>query len=352
MNWCYRKQVSDLHLYTLKFVNMKKKLLVASIFISFFSHAQNAKFDSTSLNNFSLFGDIGVGIFEDDVNADLHILKVCQGFEINKLEKQPYLRLEFEKDYTHLKYNYPNQVCNQKQDIDYNERWDFNIDNRYLWFENSSRLRTSVTTPLYLSKLGSVGIGNIPPTFPHAKLYVERSILISNSEGVNGYGILIDDAERLVFKPQKSSSSSKPKDFNSDDKCILISREGQLVIGSELLEKSEHYSNYKLSVCGKIVANEFVVVPLKDNWADFVFDDNYKFLSLSELDKYISLNKHLPDVPTQEEVRNNGYNLNDMNTILLRKVEELTLYLIDQNKEMNILKKEVHDLQKLVTTKF
>lgn len=99
---------------------------------------------------------------------------------------------------------------------------------------------------------------------------------------------------------------------------------------------------YKLAVAGKAVAEE-INVKLQANWPDYVFDGHYKLPVLSDLDEFIRANKHLPDVPTAEDVKQNGLSLGEMNAILLKKVEELTMYVIAQQKEIENLKQHVYE---------
>ncbi|RZJ76953.1 MAG: hypothetical protein EOO45_00280 [Flavobacterium sp.] len=96
----------------------------------------------------------------------------------------------------------------------------------------------------------------------------------------------------------------------------------------------------KLSVKGKIRAQEVKVD--MNGWADFVFTDHYKLLSLDSLANYIQMNKHLPGIPSTAEVLQNGIALGEMNKNLLQKVEELSLYAIEQNK---IIKAQATDLK-------
>ena len=96
------------------------------------------------------------------------------------------------------------------------------------------------------------------------------------------------------------------------------------------------YNTFALSVNGNIVAQQ-VQVETSD-WADFVFDKGYKLPTLYSLEAYISHNKHLPDVPSECDAIEKGVNLGEMNKKLLQKVEELTLYLIQQQKEIDALK--------------
>lgn len=88
--------------------------------------------------------------------------------------------------------------------------------------------------------------------------------------------------------------------------------------------------SFKLAVEGKIGAREINV--LTGPWPDYVFEQNYSLPTLAELEAYIKVNKHLPEVPSASVVEENGVNLGEMNMLLLKKVEELTLYVIEQNK--------------------
>jgi hypothetical protein len=75
--------------------------------------------------------------------------------------------------------------------------------------------------------------------------------------------------------------------------------------------------------------------------ADFVFDNNYKLLSLTEVENYIFQHKHLPDISPATEMQTNGVNIGDMLNKLLQKIEELTLYSIHQDKENAELGKQL-----------
>ena len=101
---------------------------------------------------------------------------------------------------------------------------------------------------------------------------------------------------------------------------------------------------YKLSVAGTIGCGEVIVEDIT-GWADFVFEDGYNLMSLKDLDQYIQKNKHLPEIPTTAEVQENGISIGEMNAKLLQKIEELTLYVIEQNKEMEKFKDELSQLK-------
>jgi hypothetical protein len=80
-------------------------------------------------------------------------------------------------------------------------------------------------------------------------------------------------------------------------------------------------------------------------WPDYVFEKDYHLMPLKELEEYIQTNKHLPNIPCQEQVLKDGVELGEMNVKLLEKIEELTRYLIEQNKELKVLKEEVNQLK-------
>ncbi len=100
---------------------------------------------------------------------------------------------------------------------------------------------------------------------------------------------------------------------------------------------------YKLSVNGKVRANS---VKVYTDWADFVFEKNYKLPLLEEVELYIKKNGHLKDIPSENDVEQNGIELGEMNKLLLQKVEELTLYLISQNKDIEAMKIQIEKLKK------
>lgn len=95
---------------------------------------------------------------------------------------------------------------------------------------------------------------------------------------------------------------------------------------------------YMLSVKGGIRAKEVVV---ESGWSDFVFEDDYKLRSLEEVEGFIEENGHLPEIPSAKEVHENGAKVSETITKLLQKVEELTLYTIAQQKEINKLKSQL-----------
>ncbi|MCZ2224133.1 MAG: hypothetical protein LC122_10955, partial [Chitinophagales bacterium] len=103
------------------------------------------------------------------------------------------------------------------------------------------------------------------------------------------------------------------------------------------------------------VLTDSIRVALAGDWADYVFEENYQLKPLSEVEQFIKTHKHLPNIPSAKEVKNSGVNLVEMNNKLLEKTEELTLYIIEQNKKLEqqekqntILKNQVEEQQKQI----
>ncbi len=110
-------------------------------------------------------------------------------------------------------------------------------------------------------------------------------------------------------------------------------------------------SDFDLHVNGDIKTKRVKVTPT--GWADFVFADNYELPTLKSVETFISKNKHLPDIPSEREVLEQGVYIDDMDVKLLQKVEELTLYLIEQEKRIDKLEttneKLVNKVKELTT---
>ena len=101
-------------------------------------------------------------------------------------------------------------------------------------------------------------------------------------------------------------------------------------------------SGYKLAVDGGILCEEVKVISNVPS-SDYVFEKDYNLRSLGEVEAYVNENKHLPDVPSAKEFKENGYKMGDMDNLLLQKIEELTLYIIEQQKQIDELKSKLNE---------
>jgi len=121
----------------------------------------------------------------------------------------------------------------------------------------------------------------------------------------------------------------------------------QLFIGTSTTDE-DNASAYELLVDGQALIEE-VKIELSGNWPDYVFEPEYKRLNLNELEAYVSQHKHLPGVKSAKEVEEEGgHNLGETQRQLLEKIEELTLYLIEVNKEKEALQEQLQALTKRV----
>ena len=206
-------------------------------------------------------------------------------------------------------------------------------------------------TNIYNNNSGYVGIGT--SNAPTNLLEVNRNmtgpqIIIHNLGGNGGAGFtMIDDKYNATWKFKavtgggfKIRDNSNTMDVlvmepNSAANAIYIQTGGNVGIGTSS-------PSSKLSVNGKIGCKEVEVT--LTGWSDFVFAEDYQLRTLEEVEAYIKENNHLPDVPSEKEVLENGVNVGEMNSTLLRKIEELTLYMIELKKENEQMKAQIEVL--------
>lgn len=123
------------------------------------------------------------------------------------------------------------------------------------------------------------------------------------------------------------------------DRSIKTLSNGNVLIG----KTGQTNSNYKLDVNGDMRVNQIVV---NTTGADFVFSPSYCLISLDSLENYIKENHHLPGIPTAIDMRNGGVNLGELSNTLLAKVEELTKYIIEQKKLIDLQNNKIDSLEK------
>ncbi|MFV1883185.1 MAG: hypothetical protein ACMZ7B_01650 [Balneola sp.] len=152
-------------------------------------------------------------------------------------------------------------------------------------------------------------VGAQSGSFNHKRV----SLKALGTTGGNREGILVIEA-----REQSSGDNVEVARFQGD---------GNVGIGTSNPDQ-------KLTVKGKIHSEE-VIVDLNVPGPDYVFEEDYNLTSLKELEAYIKANKHLPEIPSAKEMEANGITLGEMNVLLLKKIEELTLHAIAQEKTLN-----------------
>jgi len=126
----------------------------------------------------------------------------------------------------------------------------------------------------------------------------------------------------------------------NDQDQLFINKDGQVGIGI-----SSFSTDYKLAVDGKIIA-EGLKIEMSKAWPDYVFASSYNLRPLSEVKKFIEENSHLPEVPSAKDVEENGVDVGQMDAILLQKIEEMTLYMIQLEEKNAELEKRINELEK------
>jgi len=133
---------------------------------------------------------------------------------------------------------------------------------------------------------------------------------------------------------------------------VAITTDGRTFMGSDLISNywSSMPTGYNLYVSKGILTERLKVAVDPSNggtdWSDFVFAKNYKLMPLSKVETYVKENKHLPEIPSATEVNKDGIDVGQMDAKLLQKIEELTLYAIQQQKEIESLKGEIKEMKK------
>jgi hypothetical protein len=203
---------------------------------------------------------------------------------------------------------------------------------------------------------GNVGIGTTAPRGPLEvrvtgnNNVVQTGLIIqqtnpnspNNSAGVSlDFGIGNNDVNNNIVGKitlKETYWSARPKmifslwdENNSMKDRMIIDTYGNVGIGTT-------NPDAKLAVKGTVHAEE-VKVDLQVPAPDYVFEENYHLPSLTETESYIKTHKHLPEIPSAREMEANGINLSEMNMLLLKKVEELTLHMIRQQAEIDQLEK-------------
>lgn len=214
-----------------------------------------------------------------------------------------------------------------------------------------------------ISNTGNVGIGTFSPK---SKLEVKGDILMSH--GILPMGLITEMIETespllnlsVNFRGPNKNDFYKGAAFRIDTRTVhnsplfqwlsrkagvedetimmCLNAEGNLGIGT-LLPKE------RLSVKGNIRAQEIKVE--MDNWPDYVFEEQYVLQPLAEVADYVKIHKRLPDLPAAKEVESGGLDLGQMNKLLVKKIEELTLYLIEKDNELKDqkLKQQIQELR-------
>lgn len=173
--------------------------------------------------------------------------------------------------------------------------------------------------------------------------------LLLRNDNAAGYtndlraSIWLDNDGRLKLRSVTGNGSAFRNTQNTAD-IINITDIGMGIYTNYIPE------GYRFAINGSGIATS-LTVKLRENWPDYVFKKGYQLPALSEIKLYIQKNRHLPEMPTAEDIAKDGLNLGETNKLLVKKVEELTLYLIQLKEENGDLIKEMDERFKIIESK-
>ncbi len=219
----------------------------------------------------------------------------------------------------------------------------------YFYASEGNTTQDQIVTPvvrMFINTNGNIGIGTSTPSY---KLHVDGDMYsyLNNTSAIPQFTIEKDGtgdaAMRFVLTGGTSWSMGvdnslgdffgiSPVNYGIDSSApFAISTTGNVGIGTTT-------PGNKLEVNGKVRSKEVIVEAT--GWPDYVFEADYDLPTLAEIEAFIKANKHLPDVPSAEQVEEQGQHIGEIQKQLLKKMEEMTLYMIELKKENELLKKE------------
>ena len=225
-----------------------------------------------------------------------------------------------------------------------------------LSISNGNSVTLPAQVPQTLSQSGNtISLSNNGGSF----LLPTTHVVAGNNTTVTGNGtvatpFLISAVDKSIYADNgtidQSTTINNNRIVNMNNSNIWFNgssseSNGKIYIGSNVSYPNAT-GNYKLFVEGGILT-EKVKVALRStaNWADYVFEKNYELMPLKNVEEYINKNKHLPGIDSAEELSKKGLDLAEMQAKQMEKIEELTLYVIEQNKKLEKQNNEIEELK-------
>jgi hypothetical protein len=282
-----------------------KKLFLLSFLITTFSYSQVIDEDGNNAvdaNNSSLSGNIGIGVtpsssssYKLEINGDL---KANKGIFVNSL---------------------PNGSV-------FSDALDRRLKTRILALGKE-----------FSSAESLFNIWDVPESNLNEKSYFALIAEDRNWKSRWRFFAYAGGKSDLLYYNRNQSAFYHLSEDGSDNIHLKLPKENSYVtIGTS--SYNDNGDLYKLTVNGKVRAHAMKVYT---TWSDFVFEKEYALPTLEEVENYIIENGHLKDIPSAKEVEANGIELGEMNKLLLQKIEELTLYMIELKKELAEVKSQI-----------
>ncbi|MBY8963548.1 hypothetical protein KJK34_12365 [Flavobacterium sp. D11R37] len=223
----------------------------------------------------------------------------------------------------------------------------------YDWLKPDGTFPDNINDVIYTN--GSIGINVENPT---ANLHLNGTVRLQNLPNeIEAVYMLGTDSNGNVAEypvPENIGEIITDSDWLKIDNGIATSINDNIYTNGKVginvnqfptFVGDEDVSFYNLFVTGGILTEE-VRISLKEDWADYVFKESYKLPTLQEVEEHIKKEGHLINIPSEDEVKKNGIEIGEMNKLLLEKIEELTLHVIDLNKKIEKQQNEINDLKK------
>jgi len=318
-------------------------------------------------------GSVGIGNDDPDFELDVvgninfteQLLLNGEPFETNKWEENESSQLYYNDGNVGIGTNDPDAPLNINSDFGDTDAEFFKVENNGVYGSGETIIGKQISGgPVLIQQAGSTNFSNQGPTLSfiqkssnndvglkistftgldHAVRWVDISALTSSLTVQAKTDLILQSGgtDPIHFATNGSPDGSPNGNQDSDGLLRMeINSDGQVGIGTT----SHMNLETKLTVAGLIHAKE-IKVTANAGGADFVFENDYKLPGLADVESYIQTNRHLPGIPSADEMVNNGIDVGEMQVKLLQKIEELTLYVIELKKENEEMRGDNADMK-------
>ncbi|MDR7130062.1 hypothetical protein J2X69_002409 [Algoriphagus sp. 4150] len=259
-------------------------------------------------------GDVGIG-----TSSPLKKLHVIGDTRIQRSDAPNYLDFLFSASATTIRSDHPG--TNQKHLIFEVAPTGASATDRHIYFR-AGKSSDTMLNRMIIRGDGNIGIGNINPTYKlevtgNTKWTGNASSFTEVNSNTNGQYL-------RQYGNDGTSQSWLIRGYSGTDGVQAF------------------FNNGGVNVNGRVKAKEVNVTAI--GWADYVFDNDYKLLSLEEVKDFYTAHGHLPNIPSEKEVEENGINISELSSKYLEKIEELTIYLVQQNERIKTLEAQLRKL--------
>ena len=195
---------------------------------------------------------------------------------------------------------------------------------------------------LIYNRTGKVAIGDVPVPDIAAKLHIrsdegeDAGIFMEPKDLASNTFIRLRDEGHGIEVDKAGTMRIISKSGSLDSKLLLYGRVG--------INTNSTHSSYSLCIKGGVLTDKINIINPR-YWPDYVFSSDYLLMPLSDLKAFVKKNHHLPDVPSEKEIMAEGIEIGDMQGILLKKVEEMTLYILQLQEQIDKLEQRINELE-------